>query len=467
MKEKRKILMLVLVCLLMTSGIYTVGHAATATKMHTYFIDRAGKVSETVVYDPVAMVKTTSSTMSAVVYSSQKLTINNLQADTLRLYTGNIQLQGKSEINNLIVNEPVKEVTAATGTEFSYKTISGRKADSFLKSLPNDLTVSNGSISKGTISLDKTSASIYEKGTGNTVTLKATVNGSGTVKWTSSDAKVATVKDGVVTGVAKGSATITATLYNSKGAKVTAVNCSVTVKEATLTLDKSAVNTYAKGTGNTATITATVNGVKVAGNAVTWKSLNAATATVSNGVITGVKTGTTTVTATVNGISKNVSVTVKDPTLTLNRTSGTIYTKGTTTVTLTATVNGTAVAGSGATWTTSDKSVATVENGKVTAVSKGKATITAKANGVSKTCTITVNNPSVVVSPKEVTIKKGKTTALTVTVRPASGTPTYTTSRKSVATVSSTGVVTGVAAGEATITVKCNGASATVAVTVK
>ncbi len=470
MKEKRKYLTLIPLCLFMIFGIYTVQYAGTSTKMHIYFIDKDGNVLERGVMDPLAVVKTTSGSMNAITYNSQKLTINNLQADTLRLYTEKIQLQGKSNVTNLIVNEPVQEVSAATGTEFNYTNISGDEKDSFINSLPKDLTVGNGSISKGKVTLDKTTASIYEKGIGNTVTLKATVDGTGTVKWASSNPKVATVKDGIVTGVGKGSTKITATLYNND-TKVMETSCNITVKEATLTLDKTSANIYAKGIGNTTTINATVNGTKVTGNAVVWKSSNTSIAKVDkNGIVTGVKEGTIIISATVNGISKNVSVTVKEPTLSLSKTSATIYTKGTKddkTITLTAKVNGTAVSGSNVTWSTSDKSVATVTNGKVEAVSKGKVTITAKANGVSKTCTITVKNPSITVKPVKEPIKKGKTKALEVTVYPKSGTPTYTSSKKSIATVSKDGIVTGVSAGDATITVKCNGASATVKVTVE
>lgn len=46
------------------------------------------------------------------------------------------------------------------------------------------------------------------------------------------------------------------------------------------------------------------------------------------------------------------------------------------------------------TWTSSDNAVATVENGEVTAVGAGTATITATAGGVSGTCAVTVNAPT-------------------------------------------------------------------------
>lgn len=73
--------------------------------------------------------------------------------------------------------------------------------------------------------LDKTSATVEE---GKTVEIKATVNPSDTtedktVTWTSSDEKVATVKDGVVTAVAEGKATITAEAGTKKA------TCEITV----------------------------------------------------------------------------------------------------------------------------------------------------------------------------------------------------------------------------------------------
>ena len=80
----------------------------------------------------------------------------------------------------------------------------------------------SSSSSSETLSLDKTTASVT---VGNTVTITATASGgSGSVSWSSSDTDIATVTSaGVVTGVAAGTAAITAT-YGSKTA-----TCTVTV----------------------------------------------------------------------------------------------------------------------------------------------------------------------------------------------------------------------------------------------
>ena len=72
----------------------------------------------------------------------------------------------------------------------------------------------------------------------------------------------------------------------------------------------------------------------------------------------------------------------------LNKTSATIYTKGTTSVQLKAAVKGKS---SKVTWKSSNPKVAAVNSkGKVTAKKTGKTTITAKANGKTAKCKITV-----------------------------------------------------------------------------
>jgi hypothetical protein len=65
--------------------------------------------------------------------------------------------------------------------------------------------------------------------------------------------------------------------------------------------------------GTTRTITATIkdqNGAAMSGQTVAWSSSNAAVATVSNGVVTGVSAGTATITATAANKSGTASITV-------------------------------------------------------------------------------------------------------------------------------------------------------------
>lgn len=84
--------------------------------------------------------------------------------------------------------------------------------------------------------------------------------------------------------------------------------------------------------------------------------------------------------------SKEVSVIVKSPTITLNKNSATIYINNT--INLDATINGKSKT---ATYSSSNTAIATVDsNGKVKGLQEGTVTITASANGVSDTCKITV-----------------------------------------------------------------------------
>lgn len=135
---------------------------------------------------------------------------------------------------------------------------------------------------------------------------------------------------------------------------------------------------------------------------------------------------------------------------------------------LTATVTPNDATDKSVTWTSSDTSIATVDsNGKVTAKSKGSATITCKANdgsGVEATCIVTVTNPKPdnIVLPTSQTVKAGETITLTPTVTPANAeyTLTWTSDDETVATVNSAGVVTGVKKGQTFINVEIDNGKA-------
>ena len=128
-------------------------------------------------------------------------------------------------------------------------------------------------------------------------------------------------------------------------------------------------------------------------------------------------------------------------------------------------------------WKSSDASVTTVDNnGKVTAVKAGSATITVTTTDGSKTatCTVTVTANSVAVTgitidKTEISKVAGETEKLSATVAPDNATDkkvTWTTSDANVATVDESGNVTAVAAGSATITAKAGDKTATCSVTV-
>ena len=125
-------------------------------------------------------------------------------------------------------------------------------------------------------------------------------------------------------------------------------------------------------------------------------------------------------------------------------------------------------------WSSSNDKVATVINGTVTAVSAGKATITAKEeNGKRAVCKITVTEKRITkvnLNQSQLTLTEGEKGTLTAAIEPADTTDDKTLSWSSDNTKAATvinGTVTAVSAGEATITAKAgNGKSASCKITV-
>lgn len=128
-------------------------------------------------------------------------------------------------------------------------------------------------------------------------------------------------------------------------------------------------------------------------------------------------------------VTREFTITAAAPqaSLTLNKAKVTLYTgKDTKTTTVKATVKGTSLK---VEWRSNKTKVAKVDQtGKITAVGKGTATITAKIKGTNtqKTVTVTVKNPTITVkngkkavkNNKAVTVKRKKSVKLTVSVNP-------------------------------------------------
>src|SRR5205814_151323 len=206
-----------------------------------------------------------------------------------------------------------------------------------------------------------------------------------------------------------------------------------------------------------------------------------AVATVSNsGHVSGVTPGTATITATSEGKSGTSSITVTNvPVATVDVTPPSASVQAGQTVQLAATpkdANGAPLSGRTVTWSSSNTAVATVSNsGLVSGVTAGSATITATSEGKSGTSSVTVTNvpvATVEVTPPSASVQAGQTVQLTGTPRDAGGNPllgrtvTWSSSNTSVATVSNSGLVSGVTPGTATITATSEGKSGTSTVTV-
>ena len=158
-----------------------------------------------------------------------------------------------------------------------------------------------------------------------------------------------------------------------------------------VTLDKT---TLELTIGGTATLNATVLPSDATDKTVVWTSSNPSVATVSDGLVTAVGAGTATITATAGGKSATctvavetpvvvvTSVTLDNPTLDLNIGESS---------TLVATVAPDNATDKTVTWTTSDATIATVNNGVVSALAAGTATITATSGTQTATCDVTVS----------------------------------------------------------------------------
>ena len=124
-------------------------------------------------------------------------------------------------------------------------------------------------------------------------------------------------------------------------------------------------------------------------------------------------------------------------------------------------------------WTSNNTDVATVADGKVTAHKAGAATITAKVDGKTATCTVTVSDverpaTGIVLDSGDITLAVGGTRSLNAKVTPEGSTDevTWSSSNTEVAAVDSNGKVTAVAEGTATITATAGDFSAQCTVTV-
>ena len=170
---------------------------------------------------------------------------------------------------------------------------------------------------------------------------------------------------------------------NKKGPEITVT--SVTLNQSSLTLV----------VGESSTLSATVSPSDAPDRTVSWSSSNASVASVSSGVVKAVSEGNATVTASCGGKSATCAVTVQKKTIpvssvTLKPTSLTLIQGESATLTLTvAPADATEQT---VTWNSSNPSIVTVADGKVTAVREGTATISASCGGKSAECAVTVSN---------------------------------------------------------------------------
>ena len=313
------------------------------------------------------------------------------------------------------------------------------------------------------VSLDKESLTMT---VGDTANLTATVIPDSAsdriVSWSVSPEGIARVENGRVMALAEGTATVTATT-NSGGFTA---SCTVTVYPhvSGVTLTPSALSL--KVGDDPFTLNAIVSPDNALNRTVNWSSSAPSVAAVDeNGSVTAVADGTATITVTTDdgGYTASCVVTVIQPVTGVTLAPDILSMKvSDEPAQLTANVLPAGASDKTVIWTSSAPSVAAVDdNGRVTAVADGTATVTVttRDGGFTASCEVTVIQPvtGVRLEPSHLSLYVGCTPAtLTATVLPAGAsdkTVAWSSSDPSVADVDENGSVTAVGEGSAEITV--------------
>ena len=289
---------------------------------------------------------------------------------------------------------------------------------------------------------------------GDTVALNAAVGkekkASGTVAWSSSNTKVASVNSrGLLTAVDGGTASITAKSIDG-GTAACKVNVSVPATGIFLNMTDIVLQT-----GETRSLNASVEPSDTT-DKVQWSTSDARVVAVDrSGKIRAVAGGSAAVTAKAGAFSSACRVTVGTSIPELRLSENNLSLAKGDTYRLTAARGNRKPA---VTWSSSSDSVASVDKtGKITAKSAGTAVITALDGKYSAQCTVKVTVPvaGISLSSKEISLEAGTTRTLTAKISPADATKPsirWASSDKNVAAVDGKGNVTGIAPGTAVIT---------------
>ena len=284
------------------------------------------------------------------------------------------------------------------------------------------------------------------------------------LNWISSNPTVATVNsDGLVTAHNPGTTTVLAATTDGSDLNATCM-VTVVVLASSISLNMSSLTL---DIDESSQLIATVFPNNTTNKTITWKSGNTSIATVnSDGVVTAKSLGSVIITASTtdgSNLSTTCIVTVnerKASSISLNKTNLSLNVSQT--AQLIATIYPNDAANKTVIWNSSNDAVATVSNnGLVTGVSAGTAAITATTTdgtNLSASCAVTVTiipATSVSLNKTSITLDVDDTYTLVASVLPSNAsykTVSWASSNPEIATVSSDGIVTPVAPGNAVIT---------------
>ncbi len=285
------------------------------------------------------------------------------------------------------------------------------------------------------------------------------------VNWSSSNAAVASVTNGTLSGIALGTVTITATYGLNSAVKATKV---ITVIVPVTGVSVSGVSSIIKG--NTATLTGIVSPSSPSDGSLTWSTSNSSFATVNSaGVVSAINLGIVTITAT-SVSNPSVKGTLVIQILPIDVTSiiisGPTSVLGLGTATLSAAVLPANASFQAVKWSSSNTAIATVSgSGVVRALSLGTVTITATSistTGISgmyevafKANSVTIVPSIVLIAPANKINTPNGTLQITASVTGSSSTVVYSVSDNSIASINTvSGLLTALADGTVIVTGK-------------
>jgi len=454
------------------AGIVT-GVSAGSTQLAVSAGGKSALIAVTVASRPVSLVRVNPATTTIVAGSTTALTAEALDAGGT-IVAGRLVLWGTSNQSVATVTSNGVVTGVAAGSVNITATVDGVVGTAVVTVQP---------VPVASIVLEPASGSLI---VGQSVQLTASprdANGQPlagrAVAWSSNEPSIASVSStGLVTALARGTANITATAEGRTASSRITVSL---VPIDTVSVTPRTSNLAAGQTVQLAARLVDSVGAVLTGRTISWDTDQPTIATVgADGLVTAISSGRATITASAEGRSGTAIVNVSPvpvASLTITPGSATLFPGGTQQLTATArdAVNN-LLPGRIITWISGAPSVATVtQGGLVTAVGTGSALIFAASEGISTSVTITVSNVGVAqvrVAPAAPSVQQGRTVQLTATALDAGGQPiigrsvTWNSANPTIASASSTGLVTGIAPGTASVTATIDGVIGTADVTV-
>lgn len=284
---------------------------------------------------------------------------------------------------------------------------------------------------------------------GDTFYLAAITSDGNIPTYKSTNSKIASVTSlGEITAKTPGTCKI-----NVKDQK-TEISCKITVSKTKIVLSKKSISIEHGESFKLKVTTSTKSQV-------TFKSNKSSVAVIDdNGVVTGCKPGDAIITVKADTSTAQCRVKVKTPVIKLEPSTLTLY-KG-----QSFSIKSSVSSGITPIWKSNKTSIACVdENGCVTAKKHGNAIISATVDGIKKFCTVEVKSPVIKLNYSSMKLKAGEKITLAATVS-SGNTPTWSSKKSSIASVSSTGIIKAKKAGTTIITASEDGASASCVITV-